>query len=63
MQQKIQSIFHSTSVKVRSFLIDQQAELDEKAILIAFFVIVVAGAVGVLGTRVSGLFGRLANMF
>jgi Flp pilus assembly pilin Flp len=63
MQYRIQTILQSTNKKVHSFMTDQRAELDEKAILIAFFVIVVAGAVGILGTRVSGLFNRLANMF
>lgn len=63
MQQRIKTIIQSTRDKVRSFVTDQRAELDEKAILIAFFVIIVAGAVGILGTRVSGLFNRLANMF
>ena len=63
MIQKICTIPRLVHRKICSFLSDSRAELDEKAILIAFFVIVVAGAVGVLGTRVSGLFSRLANMF
>jgi hypothetical protein len=47
---------------VRRFLEDRKGELDEKAILIAFFVIVVAAAVVLLGTRVSNMFRQLANM-
>jgi len=47
---------------VRRFLEDCKGELDEKAILIAFFVIVVAAAVVLLGTRVSNMFRQLANM-
>lgn len=47
---------------LRSLLYDQRGELDEKAILIAFFVIVVAAAVTLLGTRVSALFRQLAGM-
>jgi Flp pilus assembly pilin Flp len=46
----------------RRFLDDRKGELDEKAILIAFFVIVVAAAVVLLGTRVSNMFRQLANM-
>jgi hypothetical protein len=63
MQKLIRSKIHSVYDQLRSLFSDKRAELDEKAILIAFFVIVVAGAVGILGTRVSGLFNRLANMF
>jgi hypothetical protein len=63
MHQSIRSTIRSFCLHLRSFFSDKRAELDEKAILIAFFVIVVAGAVGILGTRVSGLFDRLANMF
>jgi Flp pilus assembly pilin Flp len=55
-----------TAIKTRSTLADllhdQRGELDEKAILIAFFVIVVAAAVTLLGTRVSALFQQLAGM-
>lgn len=55
-----------TVIKTRStmsdLLHDQRGELDEKAILIAFFVIVVAAAVTLLGTRVSALFQQLAGM-
>jgi Flp pilus assembly pilin Flp len=47
---------------LRDLLHDQRGELDEKAILIAFFVIVVAAAVTLLGTRVSDLFEQLAGM-
>jgi Flp pilus assembly pilin Flp len=47
---------------VRRFLEDRKGELDEKAILIAFFVIVVAAAVVLLGTRVGNMFRQLANM-
>ncbi len=54
------------AIKTRSTLADllhdQRGELDEKAILIAFFVIVVAAAVTLLGTRVSALFQQLAGM-
>jgi len=54
------------TIKTRSTLVDllhdQRGELDEKAILIAFFVIVVAAAVTLLGTRVSALFQQLAGM-
>jgi len=54
------------TIKTRSTLADllhdQRGELDEKAILIAFFVIVVAAAVTLLGTRVSALFQQLAGM-
>jgi len=46
----------------RRLLEDRKGELDEKAILIAFFVIVVAAAVVLLGTRVSNMFRQLANM-
>jgi hypothetical protein len=63
MQKLIRSKILSAFDQLRSLFSDKRAELDEKAILIAFFVIVVAGAVGILGTRVSGLFNRLANMF
>jgi hypothetical protein len=63
MQQSIRSTIHSIHRQLRSLFSDKRAELDEKAILIAFFVIVVASAVGILGTRISGLFSRLANMF
>ena len=45
-----------------SLLADRRGELDEKAILIAFFVIVVAAAVVLLGDRVSALFQQLAGM-
>lgn len=54
------------TIKTRSTLADllqdQRGELDEKAILIAFFVIVVAAAVTLLGSRVSALFQQLAGM-
>ena len=63
MHPLLHSTIRSFWLRVRTFFSDKRAELDEKAILIAFFVIVVAGAVGILGTRVSGLFDRLANMF
>ncbi len=46
----------------RELIEDQKGELDEKAILIAFFVIVVAAAVTLLGTKVSNMFQQLANM-
>ncbi len=63
MHPLIRSAIRSIYLQIRSFSSDKRAELDEKAILIAFFVIVVAGAVGVLGSRIGGLFSRLANMF
>ena len=63
MHPLVRSAIRSICLQARSFFSDKRAELDEKAILIAFFVIVVAGAVGILGTRISGLFSRLANMF
>ena len=47
---------------LRTILADRRGELDEKAILIAFFVIVVAAAVVLLGDRVSALFQQLAGM-
>ena len=49
-------------LQARALLSDRRGELDEKAILIAFFVIVVAAAVTLLGTRVGNLFRQLANM-
>ena len=52
----------SLYLRAHAFLADRRGELDEKAILIAFFVIVVAAAVTLLGTRVSALFRQLANM-
>ena len=52
----------SLYLRGRAFLDDRRGELDEKAILIAFFVIVVAAAVTLLGTRVSNLFRQLAGM-
>ena len=52
----------SLYLRGRALLTDRRGELDEKAILIAFFVIVVAAAVTLLGTRVSNLFRQLANM-
>ena len=52
----------SLYLRGRTLLADRRGELDEKAILIAFFVIVVAAAVTLLGTRVSNLFRQLAGM-
>ena len=49
-------------LQVRALLFDRSGELDEKAILIAFFVIIVAGAVTLLGSRVSMMVRNLANM-
>ena len=50
------------SNSLHAFLNDQRGELDEKAILIAFFVIVVAAAVTLLGNRVGQMFRNLAGM-
>jgi len=50
------------SLRLRSLLSDERGELDEKAILIAFFVIIVAAAVVLLGQRVGDMFRQLAGM-
>jgi hypothetical protein len=66
MLQSIYARFNHALTKFQSnlhrLLADRRGELDEKAILIAFFVIVVAAAVTLLGTRVSALFQQLAGM-
>jgi len=66
MLQVLQKSLNLTFVRLQSslhdLLRDQRGELDEKAILIAFFVIVVAAAVTLLGSRVSALFRQLAGM-
>jgi len=66
MLQVLQNRINLTFIKFQSslhdLLYDRRGELDEKAILIAFFVIVVAAAVTLLGTRVGNLFRQLANM-
>jgi len=50
------------TLRLRSLLSDERGELDEKAILIAFFVIIVAAAVVLLGQRVGDMFRQLAGM-
>ena len=66
MLQVLQNRLNLTFIRFQSglsdVLHDRSGELDEKAILIAFFVIVVAAAVTLLGTRVSALFNQLAGM-
>ena len=46
---------------VRRLLSDQQGELDEKALLIALFVIVCITGLTALGTAVAGRFTNLAG--
>ena len=62
MLQSIQNRLARIQSSLHGLLHDRRGELDEKAILIAFFVIVVAAAVTLLGTRVSALFNQLAGM-
>ena len=45
----------------RSFIADRKAELDEKALLITFFVLVAMVGLTALGTAVSGNFSTLAG--
>ena len=47
---------------IRSFLTDQRAELDEKALLITFFVLVAMIGLGTLGLAISGQFANLAGL-
>jgi Flp pilus assembly pilin Flp len=60
--QKLNDRLIQLHLTAHRLLEDRRGELDEKAILIAFFVIVVAAAVVLLGTRVSNMFLQLANM-
>jgi len=62
LQNRLNSTFLKLQSGLRNLLHDRRGELDEKAILIAFFVIVVAAAVTLLGSRVSALFQQLAGM-
>lgn len=47
---------------IRSFLADQRAELDEKALLITFFVLVAMIGLTALGVAVSGQFNNLSGL-
>ena len=62
LTRQLNSALLSLYLRGCALLADRRGELDEKAILIAFFVIVVAAAVTLLGTRVSALFRQLAGM-
>jgi len=62
MIQRINQSITLFSLRLRSLLSDNRGELDEKAILIAFFVIIVAAAVVLLGQRVGDMFRQLAGM-
>lgn len=53
--QKARFLFHS-------FLADQRGELDEKALLITFFVLVAMIGLGALGIAISGQFSNLAGL-
>ncbi len=52
-----------TCLIVRRFITDQLGEVDEKAILIAVFVLAAVVGLSPLGKAVSNLFLRLAGMF
>jgi len=54
--------FNKLYLQILAILSDRRGELDEKAILIAFFVIIVAAAVVLLGERVGDMFRQLAGM-
>jgi len=62
MIQRINQSITIFSLRLRSLLSDERGELDEKAILIAFFVIIVAAAVVLLGQNVGAMFRQLAGM-
>ncbi len=47
--------------KARNFITDRKAELDEKALLITFFVLVAMVGLTALGTAVSANFSTLAG--
>ncbi len=48
-------------IKMRLWLEERRGELDEKALLIAFFVLVAVVGVYALGSRVSQTFQSLAS--
>ena len=48
--------------KAVMFYNDTRAELDEKALLITFFVLVAMVGLGALGLAVSNQFGNLAGL-
>ena len=50
-----------TYLKARNFLTDRKAELDEKTLLITFFVLVAMVGLTALGTAVSANFSTLAG--
>jgi len=52
-----------TCLILRRFITDQLGEVDEKAILIAVFVLAAVVGLSPLGKAVSNLFLRLAGMF
>ena len=49
-----------TYVMAQNFIADRKAELDEKALLITFFVLVAMVGLTALGTAVSNNFSNLA---
>jgi|GEM_PF-2123906 len=49
-----------TYVMAQNFVADRKAELDEKALLITFFVLVAMVGLTALGTAVSNNFSNLA---
>ena len=50
-----------TCITARNFIADRQAELDEKALLITFFVLIAMVGLTALGTAVSNNFNNLAG--
>ena len=49
-------------LQVRAFLADQRAEVDEKALLITFFVLIAMVGLSTLGSAVSDQFNNLAGL-
>lgn len=54
--------FQTRLLMARSFLTDTRGELDEKALLITFFVLIAMVGLTALGSAVSTQFGNLAGL-
>ena len=55
-------MLYRLTIKTQSFLNDCKAELDEKALLITFFVLIAMVGLTTLGASVSGQFDNLAGL-
>ena len=54
---------HKTIIRtLQTFLADERGELDEKALLITFFVLIAMIGLIALGAAVSNQFGNLAGL-